>query len=216
MRSFFSFGLFILFFPLISSGQGKDLGEHRLSIRGDLQAVHAGASALFQDRMNGIIGADLSLQVPFGPDLYFGAGGNFSSFERAGDPVQLVRDETTMASFAPFIKAGYRPYLSRIFYLDINVMGSYRFMEFNAPRCEQEGRKEIHTQSSFSATPKIGLWWDTGDGLDFGAVVGHEIIWERFRTDLICEELEPEPPENDSRYRWWHFGFAFSADLVSE
>lgn len=215
MRILFSSFCSILLFPFFVHGQGDGSKDpHGLAIRGDFQIVQESASELFQEQMNGVIGADLSLEVPFANSLFVAGGGNFSQFERKGDPTNLLQEETKMYVYGPFVKAGYRPYMSRIFYMEFSVKGSYRFLDFDSPSCKNSGEPTEHSSTGFSMMPKMGFWWDTGDGLDFGAVVGHELLWNRFDPDHICYRLPPEPADNDSKYRFWHFGFAFTADLI--
>ncbi|MFB6257339.1 MAG: hypothetical protein ABEH38_01495 [Flavobacteriales bacterium] len=201
-----------LFFSLLATGQ-NDKGGHRLSIRGDFQALHESSSELFRKKMNGVIGGDLSVEYPLASSFFIAGGGTLSHFERGGDPTNLLQEETTMLSYGPFIKGGFRPYLSKTFYMEFSVKGIYRKLDFRSPRCKKLGNALHHGQTAFGMEPRIGFWWDTGDGLDFGAVLAHELLWERFHEDLICEELKPEPPDRKGKYRFWHFGFAFSADL---
>lgn len=201
-----------LFLPLSSVGQSDDGNDHQLAIRGDVQAVQASSSDLFKNNMQGVIGGDLSLHVPFARNFFVAGGGRISFFERVGDPSILLQKETTMMSYGPFLEGGFQPYLGDIFFLEVSVKASYRFLEFQAPVCSQNGRKEVHTQQTPSAEPQLGLWWDAGDGLKFGAIVGYELMWERFQNDLICEDPEPSLSSEDN-YRTWNFGFSFNVDL---
>lgn len=203
---------FLFLTPFITQGQSDDQKGHDLAIRGEFQAVHANSSDLFRNNMNGIIGGDLSLLVPFPRDFFLAGGARISFFEKAGDPRQLLRKETTMMSYGPFLEAGYQPYLGDIFFVELSVKASYRILRFEAPICSQKGRKEVHTQQTPSAEPQLGLWWDAGGGLKIGAIVGYELMWERFQSDLICKDLT-DPSSSKGDYRNWNFGFTFSADL---
>jgi hypothetical protein len=212
MRFFLS--AFLLFLIPARAVPQNDIGTHRLSLRGDFQAASPTQSQLFRSDMNGVIGGDLSLQVPISKTFYMGIGGNVSMFEGKSGPANIVEEEVRMFAYGPFLKAGVLPYLGKIFYVEASLKGGYRWLEINSPLCERKGRKSIHKQKGFSLEPRIGLWWDTGDGLDFGAVVGRQWILERYNEDMICKDRDPRHPDNSNVYGIWHFGFAFAADLV--
>ncbi len=213
MRAF-PFALFLFLAPILSIGQEQNIGVHRISIRGDLNAVAPSHSDLFRSKMNGVIGGDLSLQYPIGKAFYMGVGGNISMLEGTESPVSLLQDKVQMFSYGPFIKTGVLPYLGEIFYVELSAKGGYRWIEYNSPICEQKGRKAIHQQSAISLEPRLGFWWDTGDGLDFGAIVGRQWMLARFDPDLTCDDLDPQHPDASGNYGIWNFVFAFSADLV--
>lgn len=203
--------LFLL--PFVIKGQNDDKKGHDLAIRGEFQGISASSNELFKKSMSGVIGGDLSLIVPFAGDFFAGGGGRLFFFERAKDPRNLLSKETTMMSYGPFLEAGYQPYLGEIFFIELSIKGSYRFLRFNSPLCGKKGKKEVHTQQTPSAEPQLGFWWDAGDGLKFGAIVGYELMWERFQSELICEDLKDLNASAKGNYQNWNFGFSFSADL---
>ncbi len=214
MRSHFLFSFYFLLFPLLLNAQNADKGVHRFAVRGDIQGVSASQSDLFRQRMNGVFGGELSLQYPFTSSFYAAIGGNLSAFESNKQGSNLLAEETKMHAYGPYVKVGVNPYVGRIFYVEASVKASYRWLEFNSPLCNEKGRKTYHGQKGTSVEPRIGFWWDAGDGMDFGAIVGREWVFDRFHPDLVCEKLSADHAKKDEYYGFWHFGFAFSADLV--